>query len=53
MTTQLIINNMTQNAAFFATAPADNILYTIAGLITIGACLYVLFDDFRDWYKKR
>lgn len=53
MTTTLIVNNMTQNAAFFATAPADNILYTIAGLITIGACLYVIVDDFKDWYKKR
>lgn len=58
MTTQLIVNNMTQNAAFFATAPATDdfyisILYIIAGLVQIGAFLYILFDDFKDWYKKR
>ena len=53
MTTTLIVNNMTQNAAFFATAPIDNILYIIAGLVTIGAYLYIIIDDFKDWYKKR
>lgn len=53
MTTTLIVNNMTQNAAFFATAPANNILYAIAALITIVAHLYVIIDYFKDWYKKR